>query len=63
MGGSLGPMSALPSTVAPIARSKAGLPIGMQNIGPYLGDRTTIAFADLVEREFGGFTAPTSISP
>lgn len=56
-------LSDLPSTVAPIARSKAGLPIGIQLIGPYLGDRTTIAFADLVEREFGGFTAPTSIGP
>jgi amidase len=56
-------LSGSPSTVAPIARSKAGLPIGLQIIGPYLGDKTTIAFADLVEREFGGFTAPTSMCP
>ena len=48
----------LPSTVAPIDRSLAGLPIGIQIIGPRLGDRTTIAFADLLEREFGGFTPP-----
>jgi len=48
----------LPATVAPIDRSPAGLPIGIQIIGPYLGDRTTIAFAGLLEREFGGFTPP-----
>ena len=45
----------LPSTVAPIAQSAEGLPVGVQIIGPYLEDRTTIAFAGLVEREFGGF--------
>jgi amidase len=48
----------LPSTVAPIAMSKAGLPIGVQIVGPYLEDRTTIHFARLLEREFGGFVAP-----
>jgi amidase len=48
----------LPATVMPIALSDEGLPIGMQIIGPYLEDRTTIAFAELVEREFGGFVAP-----
>jgi hypothetical protein len=30
--------------VAPIDRSPSGLPIGVQIIGPYLEDRTTIAF-------------------
>lgn len=48
----------LPATAAPIDRSPAGLPIGMQIIGPYLEDRTTIAFAELLEREFGGFLPP-----
>jgi amidase len=48
----------LPATVAPIDRSEAGLPIGVQIIGPYLEDRTTIAFAALLEREFGGFEPP-----
>jgi len=48
----------LPTTVAPIDRSPGGLPIGVQIIGPELGDRTTIAFAGLLEREFGGFTPP-----
>ena len=48
----------LPSTAAPIDRSPEGLPIGVQIIGPYLEDRTTIAFAALLEREFGGFVPP-----
>ena len=48
----------LPATVAPIDRSDSGLPIGVQIVGPYLEDRTTIAFAGLIEREFGGFMPP-----
>ncbi len=51
-------LTGLPATAMPIGRSDEGLPIGMQIIGPYLEDRTTIAFAELVEREFGGFVAP-----
>ncbi len=43
----------LPSTAAPIGTTKTGLPIGVQIIGPYLEDRTTIAFAGMIEREFG----------
>ncbi|MBY6240518.1 amidase [Methylosinus sp. Sm6] len=48
----------LPATVAPIDHAPSGLPIGAQILGPYLEDRTTIAFAELLEREFGGFTPP-----
>ena len=48
----------LPATAVPIDRSDTGLPIGVQIVGPYLEDRTTIAFAELLEREFGGFTPP-----
>jgi len=48
----------LPATAAPIDRSVEGLPIGVQIIGAYLEDRTTIAFAGLLEREFGGFMPP-----
>lgn len=43
----------LPATAAPIGRGASGLPIGVQIIGPYLEDRTTIDFARLLEREFG----------
>lgn len=48
----------LPSTAMPIGRSAHRLPIGVQIVGPYLEDRTTLAFARLAEREFGGFTPP-----
>ncbi len=48
----------LPATVAPIDRTEDGLPLGVQIIGPYLEDRTTLAFAGLLEREFGGFAPP-----
>jgi amidase len=48
----------LPSTVIPLGQTRAGLPFGAQVIGPYLEDRTTLGFAGLVEREFGGFRAP-----
>jgi amidase len=48
----------LPATAAPLGRTKEGLPYGVQIIGPYLEDRTTIAFAGLLEREFGGFAPP-----
>jgi amidase len=48
----------LPATAAPIGFTRAGLPIGIQIVGPYLEDRTTIAFAGLLEREFGGFRPP-----
>ena len=43
----------LPATCAPIGKTKGGLPVGVQIIGPAYEDRTTIAFAGLVEREFG----------
>jgi len=52
----------LPATAVPIERTPTGLPIGVQIIGPYLEDRTTIALAELIEREFGGFVAPSSLS-
>jgi amidase len=48
----------LPASVAPLGRTREGLPFGVQIVGPYLEDRTTIAFAGLLEREFGGFTPP-----
>jgi amidase len=47
-----------PATAFPWGRTKAGLPIGLQAIGPYLEDRTPIAFAALLEETFGGFTPP-----
>src|SRR5215831_111308 len=51
----------LPATVVPIDRSDTGLPIGVQIVGPFLEDRTPIAFAELIEREFGGFIPPPAL--
>ena len=47
-----------PATAFPVGLTRAGLPIGLQAIGPYLEDRTPIRFAGLVAREIGGFTPP-----
>ena len=51
-------LNGLPATTMPNSRAESGLPIGVQIVGGYLGDLTTIAFAGLIEREFGGFTPP-----
>jgi amidase len=51
----------LPSTAVPVTRSAQGLPIGVQMIGPLLEDHTPIRFAELVDREFGGFTRPPGL--
>jgi amidase len=48
----------LPAAVVPIERGDNPLPIGVQIIGPHLGDRTVLAFAAGIEREFGGFVPP-----
>ncbi len=48
----------LPATVVPVGPADDGLPVGMQVIGPYLEDRTTIAFAGLIEPVVGGFRPP-----
>lgn len=48
----------LPATVIPIGTTSAGLPIGIEIVGPFLEDLTTLRFAQAVEREFGGFTPP-----
>ncbi len=48
----------LPATVAPVGRSSDGMPVGMQIVGPYLEDRTTIDFARRMAEAVGGFVAP-----
>jgi amidase len=48
----------LPATVAPAGRARSGLPVGIQIIGPYLEDRTPIAFAAQLADVLGGFTPP-----
>jgi amidase len=48
----------LPASAAPAGFTKSGLPVGMQIVGPHFGDRTTIAFAKLLEQEWQAFVAP-----
>lgn len=55
---SLATLFGLPATVIPIDYSQDGLPIGVQIIGDYLEDNTTIQFAKLYSETFGGFIAP-----
>jgi amidase len=51
----------LPATVAPIERTETGLPIGLQDIGPYFAERGTLGFSDLLEREVGAFAPPPGL--
>lgn len=48
----------LPAAVAPVGRTRGGLPVGIQIVGPYLEDRTPIAFAAQLADVLGGFTPP-----
>ena len=48
----------LPATVVPAGRTPSGLPVGLQIVGPFMGDRTTLEFARFVESVTGGYKAP-----
>ena len=48
----------LPATAIPLERTADGLPTGVQIIGPYLEDRTPLAFAALIERDYGFVPPP-----
>ena len=48
----------LPVTAAPVGLSKEGLPIGVQIAAPFLGDRSSLAVARLLERHHRAFTPP-----
>ena len=51
-------VAGLPATVAPVGRTRAGLPAGIQIIAPMWEDGTSIEFAALLANIAGGFTAP-----
>lgn len=53
----LATLPGLPASVAPIGLTRDGLPAGVQIIGPYLEDRTPLAFAAALE-EIHGFRIP-----
>lgn len=55
---SLASLSGLPGTVAPITRSKEGLPLGVQIISAPGRDMTTIAIAGLLEESGRRFVPP-----
>ncbi len=55
---SLATLAYLPATVAPVGRSTTGLPVGVQIIGPWLEDRTCIAFAKALADVVGGYQPP-----
>ena len=59
---SIATCSNLPATVMPTGRFVDGLPAGVQIIGPFLEDRTTLGFARLVEAELGGFVVPPALA-
>jgi amidase len=48
----------LPATVVPVGLTADGLPVGIQIVGPYLNDRTTLAVAALLESLMGGCPSP-----
>ena len=51
-------LAGLPATVAPVGRTRAGMPVGIQIIGPMWEDGTSIEFAALLSELVGGFTPP-----
>ncbi len=51
-------LTGCPATVAPVGLTQAGLPIGIQILGPFWEDATPIEFAAQLEREIGGFKPP-----
>jgi amidase len=54
----LATLAYLPATVVPVGRTPEGLPVGLQIVGPYLEDRTTLAVGRCVTEVLGGFVAP-----
>ncbi|QIB65336.1 amidase [Kineobactrum salinum] len=48
----------LPATMVPAGLTLDGLPVGVQIVSRYLGDRNTLAAARLLERHHRAFTAP-----
>jgi amidase len=51
----------LPATAVPVGRTAAGLPVGIQIVGPYLEDRTTLAVAQCIAELLGGFVPPPGV--
>jgi amidase len=55
---SLATLSGCPATVVPVGRTRGGLPVGLQIIGPYLEDATPLEVGRLMAGVTGGFEVP-----
>ncbi len=51
----------LPATTVPVGLSASGLPVGVQIIGPHGSDSRTLAIAQAIDENLGGFVAPPAI--
>ncbi len=51
----------LPATVVPTGLTPDGLPVGVQIMGPFGGDRTTLAVGAWLDEILGGFAAPIMV--
>ena len=51
-------LTGCPATVAPAGRTRGGLPVGIQIVGPFLEDATPIDIAERSSALVGGFRAP-----
>jgi amidase len=51
-------LAGLPATTAPVGLTRGGLPVGIQIMGPYLEDATTIDLAGRLADLLGGFRPP-----
>jgi amidase len=54
-------MALLPVTVIPVGRTGDGLPVGIQIVGPFLEDRSTLDFARRAAQVLGGFEPPPGL--
>jgi amidase len=55
---SIATLTGCPATVAPAGRTRSGLPVGIQIMGPYLEDATPIEFARQIASVVGAFEPP-----
>lgn len=56
----LATLAGLPAAVVPAGVAPDGLPVGLQVIGPFLGERTVLEFAACVEQALGTLACPLS---
>ena len=55
-------LTGCPATTAPVGRTRSGLPVGLQIMGPFLEDATPLDIAARVEQVIGGFVPPPALA-